>query len=73
MSINRVSDRNYSAENIGLINRLVNGGGNGYHGRQAYTAYILRKITDTTDTTQEITITLPHPKRPIRANMQEPE
>lgn len=31
MSINRVSDRNYSAENIGLINRLVNGGGNGYY------------------------------------------
>lgn len=73
MSINRVSDRNYSAENIGPINRLFNRGGNGYYERQAYTAYILRKITDTTDTTQEIAITPPHLKRPIRANMQEPE
>lgn len=46
VNINRVADRPYSAENTGLINRLVNGGGNGYDERQAYTVFMLNKLTD---------------------------
>ncbi|MCO7614636.1 hypothetical protein NJH83_30840 [Pseudomonas chlororaphis] len=72
MNINRVSDRLYSANNIGLINRLVNGGGNGYYERQAYTAYMLRRLTDSIDVTQ-ILIISPAGKVTIHANMQPAE
>lgn len=73
ININRVADRPYSPSNIGLVNRLVNGGSNGYYERQAYTVYMLRSLTDSVDTSREVTITPPHPKHPIRANMQDPE
>lgn len=72
MNINRASDRMYSANNIGLINRLVNGGGNGYYERQAYTAYMLRKLTDSIAETQTIIIS-PTGKATIHANMQPAE
>lgn len=72
MNINRVSDRLYSANNIGLINRLVNGGGNGYYERQAYTAYMLRKLTDSIAETQTIIIS-PTGKATIHADMQPAE
>lgn len=68
-----VADRPYSSSSIGLINRLVNGGGNGYYERQAYTSYILRKLTDSIDTESEIIITPPPPKHSIRASMHAPE
>lgn len=45
-SINRVADRQYSVTNTGFVNRLVNGGGNGYDERQAYTVYMLDKLAD---------------------------
>lgn len=73
ININRVADRPYSPSNVGLINRLVNGGSNGYYERQAYTSYILRKLTDSIETSTEITISPPEPKHSIRANMQAPE
>lgn len=40
----KTSDRLYSANNIGLINRLVDGDGNGYYERQVRTSFILRKL-----------------------------
>lgn len=71
--INRVADREYSPENVGLINRLVNGGGNGYYERQAYTAYALRVLGDSVDSSREIIIVPPQPKRRVCANMERPE
>ncbi|MDR5765935.1 MULTISPECIES: hypothetical protein [unclassified Caballeronia] len=47
-NINRVADKEYSADNIGLINRLVNGGFNGYNERQAYTIFIMNELWDAT-------------------------
>lgn len=73
MSINRVCDRPYSAANVGLINRLVNGGGNGYYERQAYSAYILRMLTDGVDTGPTLTIAPPAPKSGVTADMRRPE
>ena len=75
MNINRVPDRRYSANNIGLINRLANGGRSQYYKRPAYTAYaayILRKLTDSISETQ-IIITSPTGKASIHANMQPAE
>ena len=75
MNINRAPDRGYSENNIGLINRLANGGGNGYYKRQAYTAYaayILRKLKDSISETQ-IIITSPTGKASIHENMQPAE
>ncbi|CAE6827553.1 hypothetical protein R69927_00959 [Paraburkholderia domus] len=46
ININRVADRPYSAANTGFVNRLVNGGANGYDERQAYTAFMLQFFTD---------------------------
>ncbi|SAL52945.1 hypothetical protein AWB72_05653 [Caballeronia concitans] len=46
ININRVADKQYSADNVGLINRLVNGGFNGYNERQAYTVFIMNELWD---------------------------
>ncbi|WP_104656418.1 M23 family metallopeptidase [Ralstonia insidiosa] len=73
LSINRVCDRGYSAENVGFINRLVNGGGNGYYERQAYSVYILRMLTDSIDVGQTVIISPPAPKSGVQADMRRPE
>ncbi|MEE1948729.1 M23 family metallopeptidase [Pseudomonas alcaligenes] len=73
ININRVSDRAYAAANIHLINRLVNGGFNGYYERMAYSAYILRALTDSTNNSSTISIQPPAPKSRVTANMQKPE
>ncbi|WP_327205037.1 peptidase M23 [Paraburkholderia kururiensis] len=72
-SINRIADENYSASSVGFINRLVNGGGNGYYERQAYSAYTLRILGDGLDTSETMHITPPHPKSAIVASMLRPE
>lgn len=73
ININRVSDREYDASNIHLVNRLVNGGSNGYYERMAYSAYILRTLTDSIDTSLTVSIQPPSPKSRVTANMQTPE
>ncbi|WP_405119433.1 hypothetical protein [Pseudomonas leptonychotis] len=73
ININRVSDREYSAANIHLINRLVNGGFNGYYERMAYSAFILRVLTDDTNISLTVAIAPPNPKSSVSANMQAPE
>jgi predicted chitinase len=72
-NINRVADRDYSTANIGFVNRLVNGGGNGYYERQAYTSFMLRTLSDSTATSGEETLTPPAPKATVRANMARAE
>ncbi|MCG5071899.1 hypothetical protein L5014_00760 [Paraburkholderia sp. RG36] len=72
-NINRVSDDNFLALNVGLISRLVNGGGNGYYERQAYSMFALRVLDDGVDTSESVMIALPHPKNPILANLLKPE
>lgn len=68
-NINRVSDRAYSTASVHLVNRLVNGGSNGYYERQAYTAFILRKLTDSADFRLTVDIQPPSPKSSISVNM----
>ncbi|MGF6640817.1 peptidase M23 [Paraburkholderia sp. MM6662-R1] len=72
-SISRIADKDYSASDVGFINRLVNGGGNGYYERQAYSAYMLRILGDGTDVSEAISIAPPHPKNAIVASMLRPE
>lgn len=69
ININRVSDRDYSAANVHLVNRLVNGGFNGYYERQAYTLFMLRRLTDSIDTRTIVTIQPPSPKNNVSACM----
>ncbi|MFC0228908.1 hypothetical protein ACFFJ3_20850, partial [Serratia aquatilis] len=71
-SINRISDKGYSSANIGSVNRLVNGGGNGYYERQAYTVYMLRFLTDDTANSEIVDIVPPSPKKAVQANMKCP-
>jgi hydroxyethylthiazole kinase len=75
ININRVSDRNYSPENVRDINRYVNGGGNGRFERQAYSAYILRHLTDDTATgiTMNITWVYNEHNEQVAANMEQPQ
>jgi hypothetical protein len=73
VNISRVADKDCSAADIGLINRLVNGGGNGYHERQAYSVYILKILGDGVDVREAILISPPHPKSAIVASMLRPE
>jgi predicted chitinase len=68
-SISRVCDREYNAANIGFINRLVNGGGNGYYERLAYSEFICRYLMD--GVTSDLTIAMmpPVPKARVTANL----
>lgn len=72
LNINRISDRNTDirtfADDVDIINRLVNGGGNGYYERQAYTYYMLRFLTDDVNESTIVTIS-PTGKSTILANM----
>jgi hydroxyethylthiazole kinase len=67
-NINRACDQAFTPVSVGLVNRLVNGGGNGYYERQAYAAYLMRLLTE--DVSVDITrqITLPAPKNAITVN-----
>ncbi|MEJ5067054.1 M23 family metallopeptidase [Enterobacter sp. MYb186] len=58
-SMNRVADEDFTADNVGLINRLVNGGSNGYYERQAYSKFIGFYLMDemNTDTTVSLSPT----------------
>ena len=69
VSISRICDRDYSAANIGLINRLVNGGGNGYYERQAYSEFMYRYFMD--DFSADLTTTMvpPVPKARVAVNL----
>jgi predicted chitinase len=74
LNINRVCDREYNATNTGFINRLVNGGGNGYYERQAYSLYMIRYLTDSIDRTQTtVLISPPAPKNGVQANLERPQ
>ncbi|MNR49591.1 hypothetical protein D3C85_1689880 [compost metagenome] len=63
----------YSAQNVGFINALVNGGGNGYYERQAYTIFMMRVLLDGVD--REATVVVPAHKRKssVQVSMLAPE
>jgi hydroxyethylthiazole kinase len=67
-NINRACDQPFSPTSVGLVNRLVNGGGNGYYERQAYAAYLMRYLTDDIATDVSRQIALPAPKSAITVN-----
>ena len=66
ININRVCDRAFTVEAVGRVNALVNGGGNGYYERQAYSAYIHRLLSESVATSTEETVALPSPRSGIR-------
>ena len=69
LGINRIADRRFSAASIGFVNRLVNGGGNGYYERQAYTAFMVRYLSDSIDLDALMTLEPPAPKSTVVVNM----
>ncbi|MEB4675312.1 hypothetical protein MXL54_11095 [Enterobacteriaceae bacterium G50] len=56
ISMNRVADEGFTADNIGLINRLVNGGPNGYYERQAYSKFIGLYLMDEVNTNATVSV-----------------
>jgi predicted chitinase len=48
-NINRICDQPYSTHAVHRVSVLVNGGGNGYHERQAYAAYLTAYFDDKPD------------------------
>ncbi|MBN3722775.1 M23 family metallopeptidase [Burkholderia sp. Ac-20379] len=72
-NINRVCDERYSIQSVGFINRLVNGGANGYYERQAYSRYILNVLNDEVIPPGTSTITLPTPRASVIVSMRAPE
>ncbi|MFS8980300.1 M23 family metallopeptidase [Cupriavidus necator] len=72
LNINRVADRDFSADNMGFVNRLVNGGGNGYYERQAYSVYILRALSDDASQASMVTIQ-PSGKSAVQVDMTKPD
>ncbi len=55
-SMNRVADEHFTADNVGLINRLVNGGANGYYERQAYSKFIGLYLMDEVNTNATVSV-----------------
>lgn len=66
VNINRKCDMPFSATYVGSVSVLVNGGGNGYHERQAYAQYVFRYLSDSVDTS--INETIATPKLPVVVN-----
>ncbi|WDG79746.1 M23 family metallopeptidase [Pseudomonas chlororaphis] len=66
ININRECDKVFDAARVGSISVLVNGGGNGYHERQAYAQYVYRYLSDSVATS--ITETVTTPRRPVTIN-----
>ncbi|MBR8176599.1 M23 family metallopeptidase [Burkholderia ambifaria] len=73
LNINRVVDTDFSASGVDLVNRLVNGGGNGYYERQAYSVFIMCAVGDGAEVDGVVLVTPPHPKKAVLANMLRPE
>ncbi|KVG29589.1 M23 family metallopeptidase [Burkholderia diffusa] len=69
MNINRIADKELSASSVDYLNRLVNGGGNGYYERQAYSKFIMRALGDGVEVDRVVLISSPHPKKAVLANM----
>lgn len=67
-NINRACDAAFTTTVVGRVNRLVNGGGNGYYERQAYAAYLMRYLTEdiSVDVTRQIAP--PAPKAAVTVN-----
>lgn len=61
-NINAVCDQVFNETNVGRVCVLVNGGGNGYHERQAYSKFIYRYLSDSTETEELVTYTTPRHK-----------
>jgi hydroxyethylthiazole kinase len=78
-NLNRLTDREYSANNIRVISTVINGGGHGYTDRQAYSAFMLRYLTDDANTSTTVVIPavqvpgLNTPKPAVTANMTSAE
>ncbi|RQR62485.1 peptidase M23 [Burkholderia sp. Bp9125] len=73
LNINRIVDKEFSASNVDFVNRLVNGGGNGYYERQAYSVFMLRVLGDGVDVAGTVSISPPRPRSAVLANMLRPE
>lgn len=59
LNIGRKADLAWTPEMIGDVSRSVNGGGNGYIERQAYTAFVARFLLDGVDTVMQEVINTP--------------
>jgi predicted chitinase len=68
ININRACDHAFTPTIVGQVNRLVNGGGNGYYERQAYAAYLMRLLTEDVSVDVTRNIVLPAPKNSITVN-----
>jgi len=63
--INRIADQRFDSETIGKISVLVNGGGNGYFERQAYSQVAARQLTDDVSTKEIVNYAPPTKKQTI--------
>jgi hydroxyethylthiazole kinase len=66
ININRKCDIAFNADSVGSVSVLVNGGGNGYHERQAYAQYLFRYLSDSVATS--VTETIVTARRPVVVN-----
>ncbi|WP_148050952.1 M23 family metallopeptidase [Pseudomonas fluorescens] len=72
LNINRSCDAALSAAAVGSVSVLVNGGGNGYHERQAYAQYVFRYLSDSLATSTTETITTPRDTVVVNFSMSRP-
>jgi hydroxyethylthiazole kinase len=67
-NLNRACDQVFSPVSVGLVNHLVNGGGNGYYERQAYSLYLMRILTEDTSVDTVRQVAMPAPRSGIHVN-----
>ncbi|WPN57837.1 M23 family metallopeptidase [Pseudomonas sp. P9_31] len=72
ININRTCDKGITPEIVGAVSVSVNGGGNGYHERQAYAKYIYRYLSDSLEATVSETFTTPRQTVIMNYSMSKP-
>jgi len=71
--INRIADQKFNSETIGKISILVNGGGNGFFERLAYSQVAMRQLSDDISKDKIVTYTQPNKAQTISINFSRPE
>ncbi|GLQ48614.1 hypothetical protein ACFFJT_16515 [Dyella flava] len=67
-NINRVADLPVNQASIARVSILVNGGGNGFYERQAFSLFVAKRLTDMTNVDQMCTFTPPKCSKSITIN-----
>jgi hydroxyethylthiazole kinase len=72
LNINKICDKEFYVAQVHQVSRMVNGGGNGYMERQAYSKYIHRYLSDSVDELATEDVSTPKGHVTVNYSMSKP-